>query len=67
MGKILTEQQLHNRLDKYYKEKFGDSDTDEWFVNPAKNVWMFIRDNKVITLRCHILTGEITEKITDYK
>lgn len=67
MGKILTERQLHNRLDKYYKERFGDRDTDEWFVNPAKNVWMFIRNNKVITLQCHILTGEVTEKITERK
>lgn len=66
MGKILTEQQLHNRLNKYYKEKFGESDTDEWYVNPAKNVWMFNRDNKIITLQCHILTGEVTENIKPY-
>lgn len=67
MSKILTEQQLHNRLNKYYKENFGDNDADEWFVNPANNVWMFIRDNKVITLQCHILTGEVTEKIIERK
>lgn len=67
MGKILTEQQLHNRLDKYYKERFGEKDTDEWYVNPAKNVWMFNRDNKIITLQCHILSGEVTEKIIDRK
>lgn len=67
MGKILTEQQIHNRLDKYYKERFGEIDTDEWYVNPAKNVWMFNRDDKIITLQCHILTGEVTEKIVDHK
>ena len=63
MSKILTEQQLNNRLDKYYKEQFGDRDTDEWAVNPAKNVWVFFRDGKCITLKCHILTGEVTESI----
>lgn len=65
MGKILTEKQLHNRLDKYYKEHYGESDTDGWYVNPAVNVWMFERDGKIITLQCHILTGEVTEKIAD--
>lgn len=61
MGKILTERQLQNRLEKYYKEHYGELDTDEWFVNPANNVWLFVRDGKIITLKCHILTGEITE------
>ena len=63
--KILTEKQLHNRLDKYYKEVYGERDTDEWAVNPAINVWRFIRDGKIITLQCHMLTGEITERITN--
>lgn len=65
MGKILTEKQLHSRLDKYYKSVYGECDTDEWFVNPAVNVWKFIRGEKIITLQCHILTGEVTERITD--
>lgn len=59
--KVLTEKQLHNRLNKYYKKHYGELDTDEWYVNPAVNVWKFIRDNEIITLKCHILTGEITE------
>ena len=67
MGKILTEKQLHSILDKYYKKHYGDCDTDEWYVNPAVNVWMFIRDGKTIMLKCHILTGEVTEKIIDDK
>lgn len=64
MGKILTEKQLHSRLNKYYKEHYGDLDTDEWHVNPAVNVWVFERNGKIITLKCHIITGEIeaTEK-----
>lgn len=67
MAKILTESQLHTKLENYYKEHFGERDMDEWYVNPAKNVWMFNRDGKIITLQCHILTGEVTEKITDIK
>ena len=63
MGKILTEKQLHNILDKHYKKHYGERDTDEWYVNPAVNVWMFERDGKIITLQCHIITGEVTEKI----
>ena len=65
MGKILTEEQLNSCLDKYYKENYGERDTDEWYVNPAKNVWMFKRDENIIVLQCHILTGEVTEKIAD--
>lgn len=61
MNKILSEKQLHNKLDKYYKEHYGERDTDEWYVNPAINTWMFIRDNKVITLKCNILNGEVIE------
>lgn len=61
--KVLTEKQLYNRLYKYYKEHFGERDTDEWAVNPAVNMWKFERDGKTITLQCHILTGEVTENI----
>ena len=65
-NKILTEKQLHSYLDKYYKKNFGERDTDEWFVNPAMNVWMFVRDGEIITLKCHITTGEVTENIKPY-
>lgn len=60
--KILTEKQLFNRLNKYYKKHYGELDTDEWAVNPADNVWKFKRDNKTIILVCDIKTGEIKEK-----
>jgi len=62
MSKILTEKQLHNRLDKYYKKHYGELDTDEWYVNPAPNKWKFIRDGKTIVLECDVITGEVTEK-----
>ncbi len=63
MGKSLTEKQLHNRLNKYYKKHFEELDTDEWFVNPAENIWKFIRDGKTIILTCDKETGIVTHKI----
>ena len=60
--KILTEKQLHSRLNKYYKKHFGESDFDEWYVNPAPNVWKFDRNGETITLVCDVVTGEVTEK-----
>lgn len=61
MNKELTEKQLHNRLDKYYKEHYGESSLDEWYVNPADNIWKFERYGKIITLVCDKQTGEIIE------
>lgn len=58
----LTEKQIHNRLNKYYKEKYGERDTDEWYVNPAPNKWRFIRDGKIINLTYNIETNKITEE-----
>ena len=60
--KLLTEKQLHTRLNKYYKEHYGERDTDEWAVNPALNRWKFIRDGKIINLICDIETGKVHEE-----
>lgn len=60
--KSLTEKQLHNRLNKYYKKHYGERDTDEWYVNPDDNIWKFIRDGKTIVITCNKETGEITEQ-----
>ena len=60
--KKLTEKQMHTRLNNYYKEHYGENDYDEWYVNPADNVWKFKRDNKTIILVCDVHTGEVTEK-----
>lgn len=60
--RILTEKQLFNRLNKYYKKHYGELDTDEWYVNPAENIWKFKRDNKIIILVCDMQTGEIKER-----
>ena len=60
--KLLTEKQLHNRLNKYYLKHYGERDTDNWYNNPALNKWKFERDGKIIILVCDIETGEVTEK-----
>ena len=62
MTKLLTEKQLHTRLDNYYKEHFGNRDTDEWYVNPADNIWKFERNGRTIILECDKATGKITER-----
>ena len=58
----LTEKQLHNRLNKYYKANYGESYDDEWHVNPAPNVWKFERDGQIIILVADIYTGKVTEE-----
>lgn len=63
--KILTKEQLANYLYEYYKENYGEEETDVWYEQPAVNVWVFGRNNKIITLKCHILNGEVTEKTED--
>lgn len=60
--KTLTEKQLFSRLNKYYKKHYGELDADEWYVNPADNVWKFKRDNKIIILVCDMETGEVKEE-----
>lgn len=60
---ILEKEQFNNNLYKYYMEHYGERDTDTWYEQPAVNVWVFGRDGKIITLKSHILTGEVTEHI----
>ena len=52
---------MHTKLNNYYKKRFGERDTDEWYVNPAPNRWKFVRDGKTISLVCDIYTGEVLE------
>ena len=59
--KPLTEKQIHNRLNKYYKKHYGEKDTDEWYVNPQENIWKFKRNGRTIILTCNKDNGEITE------
>ena len=58
--KILDKKEFQQRLGSFYKEKYGERDSDDWFEQPAVNVWVFERDGEIITLKCHILTGEVS-------
>lgn len=62
MVKHLTEKQMHTKLNNYYKKHFGERDTDEWYVNPSSNKWMFERDGKIINLICNEQTGKVYER-----
>ena len=59
---LLEKQEISKFLYEFYKEKYGELETDKWFEQPAVNVWVFERDGKIITLKCHILTGETEAK-----
>lgn len=58
-AKVLTEKQMHTRLNNYYKKHYGERDTDEWYTNPKPNVWKFERDGKTIFLVCDEHTGKV--------
>lgn len=63
--KILDKKEFQQRLENFYKEKYGEQDSDYWLERPAVNVWVFERAGEIITLKCHLLTGEVqvrTEK-----
>ena len=61
---MLTKVQIEQNLFEYYKEHYGECDTDVWYDQPAANVWVFGRNGKIISLKCHILTGTVTEQTT---
>ena len=60
---ILSKEKLSETLYHYYKERYGEEETDEWYEQPAANVWVFGREGKIITLKSHPLTGEVSEQI----
>ncbi len=60
---ILKKEDFNENLRKYYQEHYGKRDTDIWHEQPAVNVWVFERDGKFITLKSHILTGDVEEHI----
>lgn len=61
MSKILKKEDFDQKLRAYYLEHYGEKDTDVWFEQPAVNVWVFKRDSSYISLKSHILTGEVEE------
>ncbi|MBE6789388.1 MAG: hypothetical protein E7539_07005 [Ruminococcaceae bacterium] len=61
--KDLYARKLHN----YYAEHYGEKETDIWYEQPAVNVWVFGRDDQIITLKSNVLTGEVEEFIEEIK
>lgn len=59
---LLEKKEMTQFLYEFYKETYGELETDKWFEQPAVNVWVFERDGKIITLKCHILTGKVEAK-----
>ena len=62
---IFNKEKYEKALLKYYLENYGKNKDDIWYEQPAVNVWVFGRKNKIITLKSHILTGIITEQIEE--
>lgn len=60
MNGILTKAQMDRQLKDFYRTAFGQRDTDRWYETAAVNVRAFARDGELISLRCHLLTGEVT-------
>lgn len=60
---ILNKEMYAKNLHEYYLTHYGKKETDIWHEQPAVNVWVFRRDNKIIILKSHVLTGEVTEQI----
>ena len=65
MKDILSKSEMQMLINDYYVEHYGKRDDDVWHECGALNVGCFSRDGKIIILKCHILTGEIEEKVED--
>ena len=59
---MLEKNEISKKLYSYYKEVYGELETDQWFEQPAINVWVFGRDEKIVTLKCLVLTGVVKSK-----
>jgi len=60
---VFDKEKYTKNLYKYYEKNYGERNTDIWYEQPAVNVCVFGRDNKIITLKSNVLTGEVTEYI----
>lgn len=60
---ILDKEMYTKKLREYYVNNYGEKETDIWYEQPAVNAWVFERDNDIVTLKSHILTGEVTEQV----
>ncbi len=62
---LLNKTQFTKILQEHYLENYGELESDIWYEQPAVNVWVFERDGKIITLKSHVLTGEVTAQIEE--
>ena len=54
-------------LREYYVKNYGEKESDTWYEQRAVNVWTFGRNDRIITLKSHISTGEVTEELASKK
>ena len=64
---ILNKENFDKYLLEYYVSHYSEKESDIWYEQPAVNVWVFSRNEKIITLKSNLLTGEITEQIEDIR
>ena len=64
---ILTKSKIEASLREYYRINFAKRPADIWYNQPALNVWVFRCGEAVVTLKCHPVTGTVTETREDIK
>lgn len=62
MSEILSKAQFDEAIFGYYAEHYGVCESDIWHEQPAANVRVFERNNKIIAIKAHMLNGEIEVK-----
>lgn len=60
---ILSKEACDRVLRAYYEKHCGIRETDVWYESSAVNVRAFRREDMIIILKCHVLTGEVSEQI----
>ena len=63
MARLLTNDEFQATLDRHYIQHYGVNNNDFWYPAPAANVRVFARGKDLITLKCHVLTGVVTEAV----
>lgn len=58
---VFNKEMYHQKLSEYYRSVWGEQADDFFYQQPAVNVWVFRRAEQIITLKSHILTGEVSE------
>ena len=59
MKTFLSTKEMQENLHNYYKQHYGECETDKIIESMAINIFMFERDGEVIGLKCHISNGEV--------